>query len=348
MPIAFSIDEALVHDGLDRRQDALQRALAGVAGRVDDVRHQHQVAVAHVVGDVDGVARRRPDERVHVLREPLVDVDHQRVLLRRVEVLRFIQRRFEWNAIGIAEMDQFARSPQHLFLLWIRVGYLFEGAERRIRDMNVRLVVESGGGDHDHVGVLGLAESAVILRAHQQLSGGRIETGQRVEPALAGLEILGAQQQRLREIDTAFLGFGVVIQPLHAELGTGLAADGQLTGGRPLRRYGPNIVAIVDQRPFAVFGPAGGAVGRGNVGMVVILVVHGEAKLRGQVGHPAFGHGDRPPLLVLKGEDVPAIGRQLHTPPPPPPTPRPPRPPPTVPRYSFNASFRAPVAVSTR
>ena len=52
------IHEALIHHRLDRRQHALQRALAGIAGGVDDVRRQHQVAVADVVADVDRRARR--------------------------------------------------------------------------------------------------------------------------------------------------------------------------------------------------------------------------------------------------------------------------------------------------
>src|SRR3712207_7911623 len=37
------VDEPPVHHRLDRRQHALERALAGGAGRVGDVRHEHEV-----------------------------------------------------------------------------------------------------------------------------------------------------------------------------------------------------------------------------------------------------------------------------------------------------------------
>ena len=50
------IDEALRDDGVDGGDDALLGALARIAGVVDDVRHQHDVAVADVAGDVDAGA----------------------------------------------------------------------------------------------------------------------------------------------------------------------------------------------------------------------------------------------------------------------------------------------------
>ena len=47
------VDEAAGGDGVDAAEDAFECALAGVAGGVDDVGREDEVAVADVVGDVD-------------------------------------------------------------------------------------------------------------------------------------------------------------------------------------------------------------------------------------------------------------------------------------------------------
>src|SRR5258708_36745396 len=50
-------DEALVDDGLDSRQNAFQSARPGIARRVDNVRHENQIAVADVERRVDRSTR---------------------------------------------------------------------------------------------------------------------------------------------------------------------------------------------------------------------------------------------------------------------------------------------------
>ncbi len=105
------IDEALRDDGVDRGDDALLGALARIAGVVDDVGHQHDVAVADVAGDVDARARARRAVAVQPLRQLLVDVDHQRVLLRRVEVLGLGEDRAQLLAVGVAVLHQLGLAP---------------------------------------------------------------------------------------------------------------------------------------------------------------------------------------------------------------------------------------------
>ena len=58
--------------------------LTGVAGRVADVGSQQHVAVADIAGDDDARADVRVVEAVEPLRQLLVDVDHQRILLARI------------------------------------------------------------------------------------------------------------------------------------------------------------------------------------------------------------------------------------------------------------------------
>src|SRR5436190_19756744 len=82
------IDVALRHDRVDGWNDALHRARARVSGFVDDVRLEDDVAIADVAGEVDARADVRPAVAVQALRELLVDVDHHRILLRWIEVVR--------------------------------------------------------------------------------------------------------------------------------------------------------------------------------------------------------------------------------------------------------------------
>ena len=111
------VDEALVDHRLNRRQHALQRALARIADRVDDVRHEDQIAVADVVRRIDRSARARDCESwCRPCDETFVDVHDHRVLLFRIEVVRFQQQALQRHAVGIFETNQFA-VPQ---LNWAR------------------------------------------------------------------------------------------------------------------------------------------------------------------------------------------------------------------------------------
>src|SRR5438552_18191412 len=68
------IHETLIDDGLNSRQHAFHGALSGIAGRVNDVRHENQVAVADIVGRIDRSAWPGITKRVQTLREAFVDV----------------------------------------------------------------------------------------------------------------------------------------------------------------------------------------------------------------------------------------------------------------------------------
>src|SRR5438045_6023940 len=50
------IDKAPVDDGLHRRQDALQRVTAGIAGLVNNIGYEDQIPVTDVIGWVDRCA----------------------------------------------------------------------------------------------------------------------------------------------------------------------------------------------------------------------------------------------------------------------------------------------------
>ena len=130
---ARRVDVAHADDLLHGRDDALERALARVADVVDDVRLQHDVAVADVAGDVDARARRRRRVPVQPVGQLLVDVDHQRVLLRRVEVLGLREDRPQHLPVGVAVVDELRAAPDVLRLLRIGVADLREVLEVRAR-----------------------------------------------------------------------------------------------------------------------------------------------------------------------------------------------------------------------
>src|SRR5438132_4789159 len=68
------VDEAFIDDGLDSGQHALHGALAGITGRINDVRHENQVAIADIVSRIDRSAGTRITKSVQALTETLVDV----------------------------------------------------------------------------------------------------------------------------------------------------------------------------------------------------------------------------------------------------------------------------------
>src|SRR5437867_888054 len=97
------VDESLINDGLNSRQHALQRARSRIAGGVDNVRHENQIAVADIERWIDRSARAGIAKSVQSLRQSFVDVDDHRVLLLRIEVLGFQQQTFQRHAISILE-----------------------------------------------------------------------------------------------------------------------------------------------------------------------------------------------------------------------------------------------------
>ena len=66
----------------------------------------------------------RIHEVLHVLRELLVDVDHQGVLLLGIEVGGLVERRVESDAIGVLVMHHLRTAPQQFVLLRIGVADL--------------------------------------------------------------------------------------------------------------------------------------------------------------------------------------------------------------------------------
>ncbi len=124
-PDPFRIDVTLSDDGIDGGDDALFGALARIARLVDDVGHQHDVAVADIARDVDAGGRIRSAIVVQPLAQLLVDVDHQRILLRRIEVLGLDENRAQRLAVGVDVAHQLRLPPEVILCCGLALDTFF-------------------------------------------------------------------------------------------------------------------------------------------------------------------------------------------------------------------------------
>src|SRR5688572_5044683 len=248
---ALLVDVALGDDGVGRGHDAAIRTLAGMAGRVDDVRHEHDVAVARVESRVDDDGRCGRHEAVHDLREALVDVDDHRVLLRRVEVGRLAEHALQLLAVRAAVGDQLGRTPEKRLQLRAADRDLFRRGEFRVGGEDVGELVEAGAEEQQRVGIERTTGVAVILLGPEQALGLGAEEADANETRVAGGFLFRAKSERLREIDAAPLVAGLAgFEGIEAQLEPVLTAvaAGQVAGGTTVREHLPEIVAIVDQQ----------------------------------------------------------------------------------------------------
>src|SRR6266550_603726 len=88
------VNKTFIDHGLNGRQHALQSTASRISGRVNDVRHEDQIAVTNVVSRIDRSARAWVSESMQALCGPLVDVNDHRVLLFWIEVVRFKEQTF--------------------------------------------------------------------------------------------------------------------------------------------------------------------------------------------------------------------------------------------------------------
>ena len=162
------VHETFVHDGLDSRQYALQRALARIADRVDNVGQENQIAIADVESGIDGSAGRGIAKRVQALRQLFVDVDNHRILACRIEVFGLEQDALQRHAVDVLEIDQFRRAPIELRSLRVAVTDFLEVSEIRTRHPEIGKLVKTRSREHQDVGIFCFGRIVEVLRVHHQ------------------------------------------------------------------------------------------------------------------------------------------------------------------------------------
>ena len=187
---------------LDTGDDALLGRLAGVADRVDDVRHEPQVAVAHVVRRVGRRPRGGLRVTVDVVRVALVEVHHHRVLASRIEPLGLDEDSLQLDAVAVRPVDDFGPTPSHPALERAGVGEFATLAETHVGDPHIGELRERGHGEEQPIRLLGPGQTTDGAVDHQQLLRA-VDSTDRVRVVAARLRdvVLGRQENRVRQIE---------------------------------------------------------------------------------------------------------------------------------------------------
>ena len=286
------VDEAARGDGVDSAEDAFERALAGVAGGVDDVGREDEVAVRDVVADVDRVHGARVDEVVEVLRELLVEVDDHRIFFVRVEVFGLVEDALQGDAVGALEVDHLVGAPEERGLLRVGVGDFLQGFEGGVGDEEVGEFGEGLRGESVDVGVAGFDGVVVVVGGEEEFGGGFFGVDARGEEAGVAVDgVFGVEEDGFGGVDGSVVGVGVEGDGAELEMLRAAEAVGEVGGGAAVGGDLPDVVVIVEEDVLVVFGPLADAVGSVSARGVFFFVPEGDGEFGGEVD--GFSGGDR-------------------------------------------------------
>ena len=188
---------------------------------------------------------------------------------------------------------------------------VFEGA---VGDEEVREFGEGLGGEGVDVGVFGFDGVAIVFGGEDEFGGWSfgVDVGGE-EAGVAGGGVFGADEEGLGGVDPSFFGAGlgaVGADADGAELEMLGAADalGEVGGGGAVGGDLPDVVVVVEEDVFVVFGPFAGAVGSGSAGSVFFFVPEFDGEFGGEVDGLAGGDGDGVPVFAVEGDEVVAVG----------------------------------------
>ena len=252
---------------------------------------------------------------VQSLGQLLVDVDHQRVFLRRVEVLGLGDDRAQGLPVRVDVLHQLCLAPDVIALLGIGVRDFLHVAEARVADPEVRELVEPRLREDHAIGVPCLDHGTEGLVHHDDFFGrGVAGVGHAIEPAALGLVVVGREQDRLVGGNRAFFG---VERPIAVDdLVLAPVAGGQHARARAVWLDFPDVVLVVEEDRRVFRGPARRAVGRRQARRIVILAPEVEVELRGQVDLDAVRDpvGEPVGLALIEIQQIPAGGRHRRVP----------------------------------
>ena len=186
---------------------------------------------------------------VQALRQLLVDVDHQRILLRRIEVLRLGQDRAQLLAVGVEVLASAPSCPRRYSAC---CGLAFDTffMSRKL----VSLTQRSGNSSkRDSVKTRRSAFFALVIwpnalsQHHDLLGRGRAGQADAVEAAVLGPVVVGREQQRLVGRDRALLGIERAIA--EDDLLLAPVAAGDHARAAAVGLHLPDVVLVVEQRP---------------------------------------------------------------------------------------------------
>ena len=314
------IDEPLRDERLDARHDGVECALPRITDLVRDIGDEHDVAAARVEGEADrGPVRQRCLVAVQPVGHALVEVDHERILLRGIEAVRLDQDAVERRAVVRHPVDEFGAPPPVFVLLRVGVAQLARVPEVGVSHPQVGELDERLACPHVTLGVLGLRRRSVPHIAHDQfLDPARLVRPSAREPGrlrshvedgeedIALLDALAraATAEAAEAEEVAATALGHALYPV-AEVG--LLPLGETHGGLIAARVdAPHVVPVVHEHGGVPLDPCRSAVGGRSLRVVVEFVVEGDRKAPGQAARGGGAvHRRRLPVPVRL---VPPVG----------------------------------------
>ena len=299
------VDVAVGEHPLDGRHDALEAALAGVAGGVDDVRLEEDISVRNVAAEVDARSRCRRRVAMERVAQPLIDIDHQGVFLARVEILGLDENGGQNAAVGVRVGDELGLAPDEFGLLRVGGAQFPRAPETGVALPEVGKFVEPLLGEDIGFGPGGFLEVPEGLVHHDEFFGGAVH-GHGDAIKTRGFRPLVGRRKHDRRFRRNRPLLGVEPQIAENDLGAPALAPSDRPGAGAVGFDGPDIIPVIDQGRLVSLQPARDAIGRRFAGDVGLLVVEPHPELGGQVDAAAVGHSEGIPLLVgvLEIEEV--------------------------------------------
>ena len=307
------VDPRIPGQGFGAAHDAVVGRLAGHAGRIDDIRNEDHIPARRIEGEIDrGPAGLRHYVLVQVLGIGLVEIDHDRVLLVLVEVLRLVQQTVQRGSVIGEPVVQLNRSPIVVLLLGIDGSNPFGGLAE-VRDIQVHRILEVPLRIGKDKGVLRLLEPAPgVATEFQELQDAFLSEG------------IGRQSVLLRRLvkDAQVDSFGrsdgrIVLAVLGIQVAVGAflrPAVRELRGLSIGQTYLPDVIAVIQEKRVFALHPGAEAVRIRPGRVVVLLVPEDRVDAAGQIDDFLLPDviGEPVPLLQVPPDGVPASRGKLR------------------------------------
>ena len=306
------VDPRIPGQGLRTAYDTVVGRLAGHAGGIDDVRDEDHVTARSVEGEIDrGPAGLRHHVLAQVLGIGLVEIDHDRVLLVLVEVLRLVQQAVQRSSVVGEPVVQFHGAPVVVLLLGIDGSDTF-GGFAEVRDIQVHRVLEISFSIGEDRSVLRLLESAPGVAAEfQGLQDALLAEGVGGQAVLLGRFVENAQIDGLGRADG---GIGLAVLGGQVAVGAFLCPAVREFRGLPVGEvHLPDVIAVIQENCVFTVHPGAETVRIRPGRVVVLLVPEDGVDTAGQVDDLFIPDviGEPVPLLQVPPDGVPAARGKL-------------------------------------
>ena len=215
-------DVIFVHKALGNQvantwQDRIGRTRTRLSCLVRNVRNEDEISPAHIEAVAnDGATGRRRIVTMEVVGVSLIEIDQQRILLVRIEVVGSKQDPVERLAVVGFPVHQFSRSPGVVFLLWIDVAHTFNLFKLSRAGPQIGAHAECASCEQDRITILRFLQTTEVLVQHDESLRPRRFCllvflflfgcdRQRIKAARFGLSVKCTEHDRFRRFNRSLL-----------------------------------------------------------------------------------------------------------------------------------------------